>query len=321
MRIAVATHATTDPHVHRIGRWLLGSMQSLGAQWEPWMPPHPPQARVALQFARPDQATAAEGKKNVLLWAKTTPGKLDPADIVRMAGFDLILGWSKDQVRQISEARAVTGRSTPARIDPAVAPPFMAVDPSRPLLKVPGKALRFLWLGSTMPQDWQSVLTAWRDAFQATLYKDVTLSALGTPSDEDGEEKGHGITVVHRWPKLDAEWATLYGSHDVVIATQTWGLGLGAPFVEAQAAGCLVVGPEAGTCAAACSPGRAVLTETPQDLPKALKAVSEHWGSEDIEILRATGCQAARKRDYRVIAEGLYGLLQDAAYKGMRAVS
>lgn len=332
MKLAIGNYKPSGDHVARVMASMMGGLRAAGAEFEDWLPyassPVLPQARAVIHLADPAEAQPAPGKANVLLWGRTRAGALDMGEVARLSQFDVILTWSPDQMHQARAATAPFGRIV-GMIEPAPAPRFDLCNPERPLLRVPGRPLRFLWIARQKPEAWKFVLMAWRAAFTPTFFADVALTIAGghAPIPESIVDQGGAVTVNHAAHVWDPDWAALYEAHDVVICDQTDGYGMGVPALEAQAAGCLLVGPSAGTLAGAITDGTAAVAPvdenggcSAQDFGALLRRVNEAWGTSTLEPLRQNGIAKARERSWVQIGKTVLGIVRDIAYNGMRRV-
>lgn len=319
MRIAVVADDHHDVHTYRVvGGALLPCLKAAGLELELYEPGWPlPQSRAALHLCDPDWAMPLQGKRNFLISCRTRLGTLEPS---RMGLFEFFLCFTKDQAKQAAEALAPYGVLV-GDIEPAPMPLFLQADTARSLLKIDGRPLRFLWHGSPHKPEWEFLLSAWRDAFAGDFYKTAHLTVIGSGNGGPDVEQPHGITLDRQDRRTDPEWAELYARHDVVIGTQTWGFGLGVPFADAQAAGCLLVGPKLGCLQSLVSGETAVPVDHPRLLAAALRATMEGWGTDAFEVTRARGIAQARARSWLVIAEKIVEKITALSYKGMRAVS
>jgi hypothetical protein len=205
---------------------------------------------------------------------------------------------------------------------------------------IPDKPKRFLWVGSAIPRKgWNLIAPAWQRLFPGgdrNGWKDAPQLYVKTIGDGTVKEPAGGQITLDQRDLDDVGMLELYQSADVYFST-SFGEGFGLPALEAMAAGCLVVSPEAGgdflTKETAIIVHRSVRTlvsyggrfaaslPSPQDVAEALQIAMLYWGSFRNERVRLAGQAAARAHSWRASAvqlmEVLNRLVMDAQPAGV----
>lgn len=263
--------------------------------------------RTVLHLARPEDVRLRENRNNVLVCLRNRPNGISRREAWVLRSCSLRVFFSQDQAAAWGSAGDVVVRAAPG-------PDFLAVDQGRDRLRGQvGRPLRFLWLGAMQRDEWELVGHAWRQVVPDDAVGELATLTVRAPRPvgQPGGPRAHGrgLTVDDRPVHSDAEQAALLADHDVLVATQTGGDGLGVPALEAQAAGCLLVAPPRGTLRQAVE-GGGILVQAPSDLGATLCGVVAGWGTKSIDGARQAGCRSARARTWGEAASRILSAME-----------
>jgi len=197
----------------------------------------------------------------------------------------------------------------------------------RPVLRLAGRPVRFLWVGSKqIRKGWQLLPMGWALALPRFLFgATLTMKTVG-----DGSTASSGGVTVDQRDLDERELFELYAAHDVLLST-SFAEGFGLPVLEGMAAGCLAAAPRHSGLADFVGPETALVVRcdlegtanyggafrwrvpSPRAVASSMVTAERSWGTFGLETIRRRGVGLARSMTWSATAASLLSLMADDA--------